>query len=557
MKISLLSICVLVAAAAAVGCNIHIEEGVAGGGSGGSGGAGTLCAPGAVEACYTGPPGTLDKGICAAGTRTCNADGSAFGPCAGETLPRPLENCATPEDDDCSGQATCSGSTLWSKAWGSAYTESGTSVATDANDNVYLAGMIGGSWNFGGGLRMPSNPGSPDVLLVKYDAAGNHVWDRLFHAIGSFYPFKPQLAVDAAGGIYLTGGFVGDLDLDGANGVCSKLSTSGKSLPAAFLAKLDASGACVWAKQFGAGEVTQYGTSVQLGPAGEILLAGRFSDTITIGSTTLSSQGGEDAFVAKLDASGNPAWAKAFGGPSDDYGAGTFDSQGGVVVYGSFEGEAVLDGQSATSAGEHDLFVGRYAPAGGKLWLKPVPDPQFQRPVSVLVDLENDDIVLTGSFFGPLQFDPDHRFMGNENVLSKSIFALKLSKDGVWIWGDDYIGGFEETLAAQLDPLGNLVLTGTSQGGIGFGGGPFPIGVFVVKLDKQGQHVWSRSYPSMWTTRPIGLAVDTHGDTLLTGQFDASIDFGLGELVATPGAIPCPVGDDAWCTDGFIVKLDP
>ncbi|APR84777.1 Tryptophan synthase alpha chain [Minicystis rosea] len=80
-------------------------------GSGGAGGTGStssgsggapVCVPQSTEPCYSGPAATLDVGACKAGTRTCAADGSGFGPCIGEVVPT-AETCATAEDDDCDG----------------------------------------------------------------------------------------------------------------------------------------------------------------------------------------------------------------------------------------------------------------------------------------------------------------------------------------------------------------------------------------------------------------------------------------------------------------------
>jgi hypothetical protein len=71
-------------------------------GGGGTGGAPPVCTPGATQACYSGPSGTMGKGICKAGTETCMADGSGFGPCEGEVVPK-AEDCTTAEDDDCDG----------------------------------------------------------------------------------------------------------------------------------------------------------------------------------------------------------------------------------------------------------------------------------------------------------------------------------------------------------------------------------------------------------------------------------------------------------------------
>jgi hypothetical protein len=60
--------------------------------------------PGSVEVCYAGPPGTEGVGVCHGGQRVCQADGGGFGPCEDEVLPG-VEDCATPDDDDCDGEA--------------------------------------------------------------------------------------------------------------------------------------------------------------------------------------------------------------------------------------------------------------------------------------------------------------------------------------------------------------------------------------------------------------------------------------------------------------------
>jgi hypothetical protein len=62
-----------------------------------------ICTPASSEACYSGPAGTDGKGICKAGTRTCDATGQ-WGSCTGEILPT-AEICGNGLDDDCDGVA--------------------------------------------------------------------------------------------------------------------------------------------------------------------------------------------------------------------------------------------------------------------------------------------------------------------------------------------------------------------------------------------------------------------------------------------------------------------
>jgi hypothetical protein len=60
------------------------------------------CKPGENVECYTGPDGTLGKGICKKGRKSCNQDGT-WGPCLDQIVPQPNEQC-NGKDDDCNGR---------------------------------------------------------------------------------------------------------------------------------------------------------------------------------------------------------------------------------------------------------------------------------------------------------------------------------------------------------------------------------------------------------------------------------------------------------------------
>ena len=68
----------------------------------GQGGQGCICLPGAQTECYSGPAGTKDVGVCHAGSNTCNAAGTAWGPCIGQIIPD-IDTCLDSLDNDCNG----------------------------------------------------------------------------------------------------------------------------------------------------------------------------------------------------------------------------------------------------------------------------------------------------------------------------------------------------------------------------------------------------------------------------------------------------------------------
>lgn len=63
----------------------------------------SFCTPFSTRTCYTGAAGTSGVGVCKSGTQTCNAAGTAWGPCNGEIVPS-AESCQNNLDDNCNGQ---------------------------------------------------------------------------------------------------------------------------------------------------------------------------------------------------------------------------------------------------------------------------------------------------------------------------------------------------------------------------------------------------------------------------------------------------------------------
>ena len=131
-----------------------------------------------------------------------------------------------------------------------------------------------------------------------------------------------------------------------------------------------------WATSIG-GTGTDSGEGIATDSGGNVYVIGKYSGSVTIGSTTLTtvSVGSYDAFVAKYDTSGTVQWAKSIGGMSSEYGYGiATDNGGNVYVIGEYQGTATFaPGTTLTSAsGTRDAFVAKYDTSGTVQWAKSI-----------------------------------------------------------------------------------------------------------------------------------------------------------------------------------------
>ena len=98
-------------------------------------------------------------------------------------------------------------------------------------------------------------------------------------------------------------------------------------------------------------------------------ITGYFVGAATFGSTTLTSSGSDDIFIAKLNSSGSWDWAVKAGGSSDDNGLGiAVDSSGNAYITGYFEGTAAFGSTSLVTSGSRDIFIAKLDTNGSWQW---------------------------------------------------------------------------------------------------------------------------------------------------------------------------------------------
>ena len=247
-----------------------------------------------------------------------------------------------------------SGTAQWATSIGGTSSDYGQGIATDSGGNVYVTGQYSGTVTFASGTTLTS-AGSSDAFVAKYNTNGTAQWATSIGGTSSDYGYG--IATDGAGNVYVTGNYQGTATF--APG--TTLTSAGSS--DAFVAKYNTSGTAQWATSIG-GTSSDYGYGIATDSAGNVYVTGRYVLTADFGSgVSITSAGSYDAFFAKYNTSGIVQWATSIGGTfSIDAGYGiATDSAGNVYVTGYHDGTVTIGSTTLTSAGNYDAFVAKYS----------------------------------------------------------------------------------------------------------------------------------------------------------------------------------------------------
>ncbi len=380
---------------------------------------------------------------------------------------------ATTSSDVFVSKLDVAGNFVWAVQFGgnSAVGEQGYGVDIDAAGNVYTTGYFNGIVDFDPGAgTFNLNAGSArDIFISKLDAAGNFVWALQMggNFNGNHEDWGYDISIDAAGNIYSTGYFRGTADFDPGPGVFNLISPGGET-PQVFISKLDAAGNFIWAKQLG-GTLTDEGRSVTIDAVGNVYTIGSFNGTGDFdpgaGTFNLTSSGGSDVFVSKLDAAGDFVWAKKLGGTVIDIGYGiTVDAAGNVYTTGYFQGTADFDPGAGTfnlsSTGGLDVFVSKLNASGDFVWAKQLGGATDDEANSITLDAAGN--VYTTGYTNGGDFDPGP---GVFILNSAREFVSKLNNAGDFVWAviigrPNPSGSSGNTYCMSIDAAGNIYTAG-------------------------------------------------------------------------------------------------
>ncbi len=465
----------------------------------------------------------------------------------------------------------------WAKKAGGTNEDQGTAVATDASGNVYYLGnfyshsIVIGTTTLQNQPYQAFNYGS-EMFLAKYDSCGTFKWAK--QAGGKSDVYGADLAVDAAGNIYVTGYFQTDTAFFGSTYLLQS------SYQDAFLVKYRPNGTMIWAKSASGNDQDQ-GRAITVDALGDVYITGTFASTsITFGSSSIINGTNDgyttDGFIAKFDTSGANIWVRgntsnsATSGHVTPFAVGS-DATGNVYVGGRFYSSEIrfgIDSLPNTNTSYSDIFVTKYDGGGNFKWLRSAGASGDDGIYGMASDATGNSYVTGYVGGGTTTFGTGVSVSSSQ--MNRALFIAKYDNAGTALWAKTAIGDYwsdDFATAISLDANSNAFITGTySSDTLYLGpvklanmssGGANPdyfYDIFVAKYKPNGILSWARSAGGDSTDIGDGITTGPHGALYITGTFNSpTLSFaGAPTLSLTAGSLVGSYNPGMTSNDAFI-----
>lgn len=387
----------------------------------------------------------------------------------------------------------------------------------------------------------------PALAKDRSGATGKPLWATGFGGLGIDAP--RAIAVAPGGDSYAVGYFDGETDLAPAGRHRAADNDKDPRHPAtdAFVVRLDPDGKIVWGKTFGAGrDDAANGVAVR---GDRVVVVGQFLDRLELGELKHAAAGSDDMFVAAFDTRGEPQWLWTAGGiDSDGANAVAATPDGGWVVAGSFSQSVELQGAKLVSRGGTDAMLIKLGGTGDLEWVKQFGGRYNDTISHVAVDPRG-NVYLQGVFRDTADWGgkPLTAHGGSDN----DVVLAKYDANGDPLWSQGFGNAFNDVAGGlTVDPAGNVTMVGSFDRSVSFGPGDDHASAgeadaFVARFTGDGKLMWAHSFGADREDIAYGVAADAAGNTVTTGWFQGSVDFGSGAITSKGNK------------DVFALKLDP
>ncbi len=272
------------------------------------------------------------------------------------------------------------GDTLWTKLLGGDQPDIASSIQQTAD-----GGYIIGAYSYSSDIDDVSDPshGLSDYWVIKLDATGTIVWDKLLGGAGEEQLYAVRQTSD---GGYIVSGQTTSSASGNVTGTLHGIFDF-------WVVKLTSTGTISWNRLIG-GDQEQQGTAVVETADGGFVVVGKTLSG-TSGNITGTNKGSFDFLVVKLSSAGAVSWTKILGGSSDESAASVKQTtDGGYIIAGTSSSSASGD-ITDQSHGMEDGWVVKLDGSGNMVWNKLFGGPESDLLTDIQITSDN-NFILTG-----------------------------------------------------------------------------------------------------------------------------------------------------------------
>ncbi|MBW4563656.1 MAG: SBBP repeat-containing protein [Mojavia pulchra JT2-VF2] len=376
-------------------------------------------------------------------------------------------------------------------------------AATDPSGNVYITGSTTGP-------LQGSNKGFADAWIAKLDNQGNQLWGKQIGSSGSETSYA--VVTDKDGNVYVAGDTGGNL-------FSSKQSESQD----AWVAKYDSNGTLKWAKQLGTnvtGGNANTAFGLQVDDKGSVYLSGlAIKENQRTDIFNFPVQ--DDSWVAKFDSNGNQQWFTQIGNFFFDESYDlAVDKDGNSYLTGWTQG-LVKESDPSRQLLKYDAWLAKVDPSGQVDWIQQFGSKNEGLEFSWAVDTDSKgNIYTTGWTTGELG-TKDNKSKKSD---SYDIWFSKFSPDGTQLWTKQFGSKADDGTYLsdmEIDSQDNIFLIGYTNDKLGKGTKDEAYNAWVGKFDTEGNNKWIQQFGSKnKLDYATGVTTDNAGKLYVTGFTD-------------------------------------
>ena len=285
-----------------------------------------------------------------------------------------------------------------------------------------------------------------------------------------------------------------------------------------WIVRIDSLGNKLWDRRYGGTEL-ELCFKVLQNTEGYLLIGESYSPIG--GDKTTPNKGGADIWIVQIRPDGTKVWDKTIGGSGKDEAFNAVKlNDGSYIISAHSNSPADGDKSEASNLGGrngYDIWIIKIDKDGTIIWDKTFGgDGDDESPTALTATNDGNFIVACGSASG-INGDRTQSLRG-----VKDYWIIKFSSDGNKIWDKRY-GGEDEDSPYDILELkdGSLILGGSSRSSI-LGDKKSPnygeADYWLVKIDKDGNKIWDKSYGGKSNDYMIGIDQNKVGYFLVAGM---------------------------------------